>query len=135
MKGTEEFKKTIKDYLDNRAKTDELFVKSYTKENKNIDDCVTYILNTVQKSGCNGFTDDEIFSMAVHYYDEDKIKIGGKSNAHVVINHHVELTEEEKRKAREDALKRAENEAYSALKKRQEKKRKESEDVQQLSLF
>ncbi|MBP9481471.1 MAG: hypothetical protein KBF15_08460, partial [Parabacteroides sp.] len=40
----------------------------YSKPEKNIDDCVTYILNEVKKSGCNGFADDEIYSMAVHYY-------------------------------------------------------------------
>lgn len=137
MKGTEEFKKTIQEYLEDRAKTDVLFARTYAKENKNIDDCVTYILNTVHKSGCNGFADDEIYSMAVHYYDEDKIEIGGKSNAQVVVNHHVELTEEEKRVARDNAIKRLEDENAAALKKKQERKRKESENapVQQLSLF
>lgn len=35
MKGTEQFKQTIKAYLDERAKTDELFAVSYAKENKN----------------------------------------------------------------------------------------------------
>jgi len=73
MKPSPALKETIKAYLDDRAKVDELFAKSYSKEKKNLDDCCTYILNTVHKSGCNGFTDDEVFSMAVHYYDEDKI--------------------------------------------------------------
>ncbi len=50
MKGTEHFKNTIKAYLDNRAETDVLFSFQYTKPEKNIDDCITYILNTVQKS-------------------------------------------------------------------------------------
>lgn len=137
MKGTEEFKRTIQEYLEGRAETDVLFANVYTKENKNIDDCVTYILNTVHKSGCNGFADDEIFSMAVHYYDEDKIDIGGKINAQVVVNRHVELTEEEKRAARANAIKRLEDENAAALRKKQEKKRKETENApaQQLSLF
>ena len=37
---------------------------------KNMDECVTHILNYVQKSGCNGFTDGEIFGQAIHYYEE-----------------------------------------------------------------
>ena len=37
MKGTEHFKQTIKEYLDGRAQTDELFAVSYAKENKNLD--------------------------------------------------------------------------------------------------
>lgn len=50
MKGTEHFKKTIKAYLDNRASTDSLFAVSYAKENKNLDDCITFILNQVKAS-------------------------------------------------------------------------------------
>jgi len=71
MKSTEHFKNTIKAYLDKRANEDELFAISYAKGNKNLDDCVTFILNEVKKSGCNGFADDEIYSMAVHYFDEE----------------------------------------------------------------
>ena len=59
-KTTDHFKRTIQAYLDNRAAEDKLFAASYDKPDKNIDDCVTYILNWVQKSGCNGFTDGEI---------------------------------------------------------------------------
>ena len=47
MKGTEQFKQTIKAYLDERGKTDELFAVSYAKENKNLDDCITFVLNQV----------------------------------------------------------------------------------------
>lgn len=64
MKGTKEFKATIQAYLEERTKTDELFAVSYAKADKNIDDCITYILNEVRRSGCNGFNDDEIYSMA-----------------------------------------------------------------------
>lgn len=137
MKGTNEFKTTIQNYLENRAKTDTLFANSYAKENKNIDGCVTYILNSVKKSGCNGFTDDEIFNMAVHYYDEDNLEVGKEIKCQVVVNHQVELTEDEKKAARDAAIKRLEDEAVAALKKKQEKKRKETENApaQQLSLF
>ncbi len=51
-------------YLEQRAEEDTLFAKNYRNPAKNIDDCVTYILNYVQKSGCNGFTDGEIFGQA-----------------------------------------------------------------------
>ena len=64
MKGTEHFTRTIAEYLNQRAMTDPLFAPNLMKPNKNIEECITYILNEVQKSGCNGFDDDEIFSMA-----------------------------------------------------------------------
>lgn len=103
MKGTEHFKRTIQSYLEERAKVDDLFAKSYAKPNKNIDDCITFILNEVQKSGCNGFEDDEIFGMAVHYYDEDNLSVGEKISCDVVVNHKVELSEEEKKELKEKA--------------------------------
>lgn len=118
MKGTESFKDVIKTYLDNRSASDELFAKNYAKTSKSLEDCITYILNQVKKSGCNGFADDEIYSMAVHYYDEDDLSVGSPINCQVIINHKVELTEEEKEQARKDAIK-----AYQAeqIKKMQEK--------------
>ena len=115
MKASNHFKNTIKAYLDQRAETDVLFSFQYSKPEKNIDDCVTYILNEVKKSGCNGFADDEIYSMAVHYYDEDNIEVGKPMNAHVVVNHVVELTEEEKEQARKDAIQKVQDEAYKKM--------------------
>lgn len=104
MKSTEPFYKAIETYLKNRAEIDELFAETFKKPNKNVGDCVTYILNQVKASGCNGFTDDEIFGMAVHFYDEDDIKPGAKINAKVVVNHVVELTEEDKAAAKQKAF-------------------------------
>ncbi len=83
-------------------------------------------MNYVQKSGCNGFDDDEIFGQAVHYYDEADIEVGKPIDCKVIVNHHVELTEEEKTEARKEAIKRAENEAYSRMTKRKTAPKKES---------
>ena len=107
MKGTEHFKQAIKSYLDERAKTDELFAVAYAKENKNLDDCVTFILNQVKalaNEGCIGMADDEVYSLACHFYDEDIIDIGKPINCGVVVNHRIELTEEEKAEARQRAI-------------------------------
>ena len=104
MKGTELFKAAIQNYLEYRAMTDDLFAPRYANPAKNIDDCITYILNEVQRSGINGFDDDEIYSMAMHYYDEDDIEIGKPISCNVMVNHHVELTEEEKQNARRKAI-------------------------------
>lgn len=120
------FKNSIQSYLEQRAEYDELFARSYRNPLKNIEDCITYILNYVQKSGCNGFSDDEIFGQAVHYYDETDIEVGKPIDCKVIVNHHVELTEEEKTEARKEAIKRAENEAYSRMTKRKTAPKKES---------
>ena len=55
MKATDHFKRTIQAYLDNRAAEDELFAVSYRKEGKNIDDCITYILNYVKTADVQAF--------------------------------------------------------------------------------
>ncbi|MCL2738339.1 MAG: PcfK-like family protein [Bacteroidales bacterium] len=115
MKSTEHFKNTIKAYLDRRAHDDLLFAVTYAKPQKNMDDCITYILNEVHKGGCNGFADEEIYSMAIHYYDEDGITAVQPLNCRVVVNHTVELTAEEKEEARQEAMKWATNEAYNKM--------------------
>ena len=94
MKGTDHFKRTIQMYLEQRAAEDELFAKNYHNHAKNIDDCITYILNYVQKSGCNGFSDGEIYGQAVHYYDENEIEVGKPLQCQIAVNHVVELTAE-----------------------------------------
>lgn len=125
MKGTEAFKKTIEAYLLKRCIEDPLFVVTYEKPNKNLDECITYILNEVQKSGCNGFEDDEIYKMAVHYYDEDNVKAGQKNNGgRVVVNHVVELTPEEIAQAKEKALENIRIEERAKLTARATKKAK-----------
>ena len=121
MKATEHFKQTIKAYLDERAKNDELFAVSYAKENKNMDDCVTFILNQVKRSKCMGLTDEEVYSLAVHFFDEDDIEIGNSIACNMIVNHTVELTEEEKVQARQDALKEYQAEQLRKMQKRTNK--------------
>ena len=121
MSATQHFKRTIQAYLEQRAAEDILFAETYHKEGKNIDDCITYILNSVKASGCNGFTDGEIYSMAIHYYTEDNIEVGKPVSCQVSVNHVVELTEEEKAEARRRAV---EQHTQAELRKMQERHKK-----------
>lgn len=135
MKASIHFQKEIQSYLEQRAEYDELFARSYRNPLKNIEDCVTCILNYVQKSGCAGFSDDEIYGQAVHYYDEADIEIGKPIDCKVVVNHTVELTEEEKAEARREAIKRAEEEAYNRMTKRKTAPKKENGNNEQMALL
>lgn len=121
MKGTTHFRDCIREYLDKRAATDALFAKTYAKPQKSLDDCITYILNQVKESGCCGFHQDEIFGMAVHYYDEDDIEVGKPIKCHVVVNKPIELGEEEKAEARRQALEAYRAEELARLKSEQAK--------------
>lgn len=135
MNTTVHFKRTIQAYLEQRAAEDILFAETYRKEGKNIDDCITYILNTVKASGCNGFTDGEIYSMAVHYYDEDDIEIGNPISCQVCVNHTVELTEEEKAEARRKAILQYQHEELKRIENRHKKPSAKQETNVQPSLF
>lgn len=135
MNGTNHFKNTIQAYLEQRAETDNLFAVAYKKEHKNIDDCITYILNQVQKSGCNGFSDGEIYSLAVHFYDEDNLEVGSSISCNVVVNHTIELTEQEKEEARREAIQRYQNEIYQKQKQSIKPSTKKATPQIELSLF
>ena len=73
------FETTIQTYLENRAKTDSLFAETYKKANKSIKECCKYIYSQARKlaKGSNsvGIDDATVYGWAVHYYDEDDIKV------------------------------------------------------------
>lgn len=114
-KSTYTFRSTLKEHLDILASKDSLFATFYANPAKNIDDCATYIINYVKNTGCEGFTDDEIFGQAVHYYEEDKIDIGKHINCDIVVNHKVELTPKEIEKARKKAIEKVQKENEKRL--------------------
>ena len=94
----------------------------------------------VQQSGCCGFSDDEVYSMAVHAIDEPDLEIGKPMNCNVVVNHHIELTEEEKAEQRAIALKRYQEEEMRKLQLQQRNSRPKAaksqpKPIQELSLF
>ena len=138
MKGTDHFKELIKNYLDNRAKEDKLFRAKYETTTRTIDDVVNYIFHAVQQSGCCGFSDMEVYSMAVHAIDEPDLEIGKPMNCNVVVNHHIELTEEEKAEQRAIAIKRYQEEEMRKLQQRNNRPKAakpQPKPIQELSLF
>lgn len=89
MAGQENFKAVIKEYLDNRAKTDKQFAKSYKKKDKSLDECCNYIIGEVQKKAKSrqvALPREEVFGLAVHYYDEDSIKNVKKAHCSSIVS-------------------------------------------------
>ena len=74
-----------------------------------------------------------------HYYDEDNIKVekipANTGSSVSGLSASTVLTEEDKEKAREAALRRLEEEQYALLKKKPTRAKKEIIEVQQMSLF
>lgn len=122
-------KDAIKAYLDERAKNDEQFAQSYAKTNKNIDECFDYVIGEACKRGNAVYmTDAEVFGLAVHYYDEDDIKInrlpkGTKVSASSSAPA-VELSEEDKAKAHDQAVKEYKQQCIDRMRAAEEQKAK-----------
>ena len=71
-----QFKEVIKAYLDKRAQEDELFAKAYAKAEKGLEECCKYIMAQARKLGSAVAVPDEVvYGWAVHYYDEEGIKV------------------------------------------------------------
>ncbi len=136
------FQDAIKKYLDNRAATDELFAAAYAKEDKSIKQCCDYIIGEIRakaKSQAVAVSDEEVYGLAVHYYDEDNIRVRKAEPCTVNTG---ELSEADKKQLREQAekeykakciadFKMAEIERRSKLK----TKRKKEEELFVGSLF
>lgn len=153
MKATEAFTNTIGAYIEQEKQADPLFAKCVDEQpKKTIEGCVNYILKEVKDSGIAGWTDAEIFGMAKHFFDERDLRDPGAIGARVVVNHHVELSDEEKAKARKKALKdyeqaereklerKAKAERERAIKREEarreaQKEKRERESKMQLDLF
>ena len=80
-----QFKDIIKAELDRRAAEDPQFALKYNdaSRKKSIDECVKFIYGEILNSYVKEHrgvqvaapTRDEVFGLAVHYYDEDNIKV------------------------------------------------------------
>lgn len=121
MKGTEQFQAVIQHYLDQRAKEDELFRAKYEASTRTIEQVVAYIIGEVQKSGRCGFADEEIFGLAVHAVEETNLEIGKPIECSVVVNTHIDLTDEEKAEQKALALRRYQDEELRKLQQRSHK--------------
>ena len=85
------------------------------------------------------FTDDEIFGWAMHFWDEPEIEVSNTAtNCQVVVNHTVELTEEEKEQARQDAINKLRDEEMAKMRRPKTTEKKTTENnpqIAQPSLF
>lgn len=126
----------IKDYLDERAKNDALFAEKYANPKKNINECWHYIVGEASKQSgdCVAMSDEEVFGLAVHYYDEEDIKIvelSKRFKGSSASNPEEKLTEEEIQEAKEIAKERAVRRMMEEQQKMLHKPKKKKEEPQQ----
>lgn len=140
MKVSKAFEQAIKTMVDQYAESDSLFRSKLENEKKSITQCCEYICSEVKKIGRQGYADEEILQMAIHYYDEDDIKFDDPGEMTVVTYQRVELTQEEIEQERARAKELVRQKAYDEMvreqRKKNEQKQKEKTVVDnQLSMF
>lgn len=86
MKASENFKIVIENYLKETTLNDSAFATAFAKPSKNIEDCIKYIINEVKKTGLCAFEDNEIFTIAVQYYNNDSIAEPVETNCKVMVS-------------------------------------------------
>ena len=109
----------IKAHLEKVAEQDEGFGAKFRAkceaEENSIEKCCGYIVAEVQKNYTNGksavLTNDEVFGMAMHYYDENLQNV--QTARCLVVVTKEELTEEDKERIRREAKAESER-AYKA---------------------
>ena len=121
------FEKAIKAYLDGVAEKDEAFRAKYEAklkaDDKSITNCCNYICGWARDQKRQGYTDEEIYGQALHYYDEADVKVTGSQGAcKVVVNHAIELSDAEKKKAKAKAMESYEREQKAKLEASRQKK-------------
>ena len=123
------FERVIKAFLDDKAEKDPAFAEKYRSEKKNIADCCKFIIAEVKKS-CKGneaaCTDQYVYGLAMHYYDEENIKVPANvPSCRVVVPGDVKLTDEDIKEAKEEAIRKLkEQEVQKQM--REERQRKEA---------
>ena len=90
MKASDTFKTVIENYLKQTALTDTAFAQSFAKVTKNMDSCFNYIFGEVKKTGLCAFDNQEIFDMAVKYYNDDSIGVPAQIYCKVIANQPVQ---------------------------------------------
>lgn len=99
----EAFKQHIETYIKGQVEADPMFADIFNKSERTIDDCISYLLNWVKSSGSQIVAKEEIYGQVIHFYTEN-LEPGQRINAHVVCATRVQLTDDDKRRAYQDAL-------------------------------
>lgn len=136
VQGPEKLEEAVQAHLESMAAGDPVFAEKLANPKKSLKECLEYIKGEVfheyvgkdhGNMAVAAPSRAEVFGMAVHYYDEEAVKIrpitggGGRSAGPA-------LTDEDKARIQERAEKAYEAQCIEDLKKREaEKKRKELE--------
>ena len=112
-----QFEDAIRRHLEELAEKDELFRAVFAKEGKSIAECCRYILSEARKRGVAvAMSDEEVYGLAVHYYDEDDLRVPSVAAVPRIATPEAKLSKKEKEEIAEQARLNYENECRLKLK-------------------
>lgn len=124
----------VQQYLEKRAAEDPQFADKFKNPKKSLKECCRYIYGEARKraggSSCIYIAPEEVFGMAVHYYDEADIKVSGsgftgrETAVAAPAPKPVELTAEQKAAAEKAALEKYEAEQRKKIEEKEKARRK-----------
>ena len=138
-----EIRQAISMYLTAKAYNEPDFKPKYENPQKNLDECVLYIqykmLEKV-KAECEKNrnqvgvvipSDDEIFALAVQYYESADLKIEGVKvdSVKIVSYAATSFTDEEKQQMRQEAIKKYQDGVIAEMKKKDEERKKKAQQA------
>lgn len=137
VQGPEKLDEAIKAHLDGMAAGDPVFAEKLKNPKKSLEECVKYIQGEVfhkyvdgKRGGssvaCATPSRAEVFGMAVHYYDEEDVKIRavGSPRSSGSAKPAAELSEEEKAKIQKEAAAKYEAQVIKDLKEKEAARKK-----------
>lgn len=137
-----EIRQAISMYLTAKSYNDAEFKTKFENPKKNLDECLMFIQykmfekvkEQAEKSksqvGVVIPSDDEIFALAEQYYSDEDLKVEGLSvdSVKIVSYAATSFTEEEKKKMREEAIKKYQDGVIAEMKKKDEEKKNKGKE-------
>lgn len=109
----------VRNYMEERCASDPILAIKYANPAKSIEKALNFVASEVQKSGLTIMDSDSVFSLILHYYDENLEDV---SNVNCKIAVAKELTDTERAEAKEQAMEQYKEEQLRELRRQNQPK-------------
>lgn len=119
MKSSNAVMDVVRNYMEERCASDPILAIKYANPAKSIEKALNYVASEVQKSGLTIMDSDSVFSLILHYYDENLEDV---PNVNCKIAVAKELTDTERAEAKEQAMEQYKEEQLRELRRQSQPK-------------
>ncbi len=116
----------VRNYMEERCASDPILAIKYANPAKSLEKALNYVASEVQKSGLTIMDSDSVFSLILHYYDENLEDV---PNVNCKIAVAKELTDTEKAEAKAEAMEQYREEQLRELRRQSQPKPKATQSA------